>query len=89
MTIDEAISICDLLADVFDSHDFIREYIYQFPYSYGELLMKHNNVTTAHAEIANFLRNNSAELNIRKAGESETEDLFRHMVKCAIWKKID
>lgn len=88
MTLDESVAICTILADIFDTHDFIREYIYRFPYSYGELLMKHNNVTTAHAEIANFLRNNVGKLNIRKSGDSESEDIFKHRVKCANWEKI-
>lgn len=88
MTLNEARNICSILKESFDSHDFISEYIFRFPSSYGDLLIKHNNVTTAHAEIANFLRLNSAQLHIRKTGEIESEDIFRHPVPCASWEKI-
>ncbi|MGM9814720.1 MAG: hypothetical protein ACI3ZX_01230 [Candidatus Aphodosoma sp.] len=88
MAIEEFIQIIDLLQDSFDSHAFICEYIIHFPTPYGKLLIKHNNVTTAHAEIANFLRNYSNELNIYKTGDSESADIFGKITPCAKWQKI-
>lgn len=89
MDITEAQYIVNLMHNTFDSHDFICEYIYRFPSSYGDLLVKHNNTTTAHAEIANFLRDNSSALNIRKTGDTESADIFRNIAPCASWEKLD
>ncbi|MGM9844491.1 MAG: hypothetical protein ACI30S_09750 [Muribaculaceae bacterium] len=88
MDIEEFKQIIDLLQDTFDSHAFICEYINRFPTSYGKLLIKHNNVTTAHAEIANFLRNNSNELNIYKSGDTVSADIFGKITPCAKWQRI-
>lgn len=88
ISFEEVDHLIRLMNDTFDSHTFICEYIYRFPSSYGGLLIKHNNVTTAHAEIANFLRNKSIELNIRKVGDSESADIFGNNVPCAKWSKL-
>ena len=88
MAIEEFKQIIDLLQDTFDSHTFICEYIYRFPSSYGGLLIKHNNVIMANAEIANFLRNNSNKLNIYKFGDTVSADIFGKIVPCAKWQKI-
>ncbi len=88
MTKAQAEVIIKVLDREFDSHDFICEYIYRFPSSYGELLIKHNNVNSAHAEIANFLRYNSSVLNICKIGEMESADIFGTPTICALWENM-
>ncbi|MDE7426887.1 MAG: hypothetical protein K2M79_03715 [Muribaculaceae bacterium] len=87
MTTKEAEIIIKLMKPEFDSHDFIFEFINQFPSSYGKLLIKHNSATTANAEIANNLRNNSSELNILKIGEVESVNIYGHLTICALWRK--
>ncbi|MBD5282408.1 MAG: hypothetical protein HDR86_00510 [Bacteroides sp.] len=74
----------------FDSHYFIREFIYLFPAIYGKLLMKHNNVATCHGEIANILRGKSKELRIQvlKEKKSCSNDIFGNLAECAIWSKF-
>ncbi|MGN1251620.1 MAG: hypothetical protein ACI4US_01925 [Muribaculaceae bacterium] len=84
----EVRNICDILNDNFDSHDFIREFIYRYPSIYGGLLTKHNNVVTAHAEIANYLLNHSSELGIMKNGINKSKDVFGNDAECALWTKI-
>ena len=88
MNIEETLIILSVLDDNFDSHDFIREYINRLPSSYGELLIKHNNVNLAHAEIANFLRTNANILNIHRIGATESNDIFGNKAGCAKWEKF-
>ena len=73
--------------DEFDSHDFIKEFIWRHPKDYGELLIKHENVTRAHAEISNFLLNHANSLGIKKTKEDGSDDIFGHVTPCAEWKK--
>lgn len=72
----------------FDSHDFIRKFIWKYPEIYGRLLIKHANVTTAHAEIGNYLRCHASELGINELPEKvESEDILRIICPCAQWEK--
>lgn len=73
----------------FDSHDFILKFIFEYPAVYGGLLIKHKNVTTAHAEISNFLRNYSTSLRIKEKGKIESEDIFKFIRPCAQWEKMN
>lgn len=91
MEITEAKSVIAGLNEIFDSHDFIRAFIFKYPSTYGAMLTKHNNVITAHAEIANFLRLNSSELPIRRAEDvnHKSDDIFGNCVPCAKWAKMN
>ncbi len=73
--------------DEFDSHDFIKEFIWHHPKDYGELLIKHENVTRTHAEISNFLLNHANSLGIAKTREDVSDDIFGHVTPCAKWRK--
>ena len=85
--LNEIRSIVEKMPIVFDSHEFILRFLQFYPKSYGELLVAHNSVPLAHAEIANFLRNNSTTLAINKIGERETNDIFGNLAECAVWEK--
>lgn len=89
ITITEVRNVLDKMPTEFDSHMFILKFFQFHHQSYGELLAAHNNVASAHAEIAIFLRNNSAELRINKIGETESPDIFGNISECALWAKID
>ena len=65
----------------------IKEFIWRHPKKYGELLIKHNNVTRAHAEISNFLLNHANSLEIEKTKEDGSDDIFGHVTPCAKWRK--
>ena len=87
-------AVIDTMPQEFDSHDFIRKLIWEAPQTYGELLVKHENVTTAHAEISKYLLNYSGELGIEKATidneklkERMSADIFGNIVPCAMWNK--
>ena len=94
MNKEELLAACDAVIKImpseFDSHLFIRKFIYKFPSIYGSLLIKHNNVTTTHGEIANILRNNSIRLGIEKIDEpmNPSVDIFDNLAKCATWSKL-
>lgn len=72
----------------FDSHKFICEFIYRLPTIYGNLLIKYDDVTRAHAEIANYLRNHCRELNILKTGVKESLDIYSNYTVCSTWEKL-
>lgn len=80
-------TVIDLMPKEFDSHDFILKFLEKYPAEYGKLLIKHSSVNTAHAEIGNFLLNNSENLNIEYKGEHESLNIFRNMSPCAKWHK--
>ena len=94
MNQEELLNACDavirLMPTRFDSHQFIRKFIYNFPSLYGKLLIKHDNVTTAHAEIANTLKNYSVKLCIQEVNGSKdiSVDIFNNLAKCAVWYKL-
>lgn len=76
-------------SNTFDSHDVIKKIIWSEPVSYANLLIKHENVTNAHAEISNFLRNKSNDLHIEKVNcAHKSPDIFGNDVECALWKYI-
>jgi len=81
-------NVVDMMESNFDSHAFILRLLRESPSVYGQLLIKHNNVTTAHAEISNFLRNLAKELGIKeKEHESESVDIFGIINPCALWER--
>lgn len=83
-----AIEIIDSLGHEFDSHDFIKGYISKFASLYGHLLIKHDNVNTAHGEIANFLKAHASELHIIQLQRpSFTPNIFNNIRECESWQK--
>lgn len=88
MEINEASQIIRLLNDNFDSHDFIRELYVHMPSVYGVFLVRHNNVNTAHAEISNFLRFYSNDLEICEMGKVVSLNIFGKPSECAQWGKL-
>ena len=88
MELEEVREIVISLGSEFDSHEFIKEFILGCTRVYGNLLVKHGDVTTAHAEIANFLRNHVEELGIEKIGEDKiSKDIFGNDVPNANWRR--
>lgn len=73
----------------FDSHLFIREIIKTEPVLYGELLIKHGTVNTAHSEISRFLGNHAKELGIARIGDIESETILGYKESCANWEFSD
>lgn len=88
MEINEASQIIRSLKDNFDSHDFIRELYIHMPSVYGTFLVKHNNVNTAHAEISNYLRMNSSELEICEMDKVISPNIFGNQSECTQWRKM-
>lgn len=80
-------SIVEDMNNEFDSHDFIKEFIWRHPAIYGQLLVKYDNVRIAHNQIGKFLLNHADVLEIEKVGDSGTDDIFGHVNSCAKWKK--
>lgn len=91
MNYEEIARVVEMMPKTFDSHDFIRKFIWECPEQYGRLLMNHKNVATAHGEIAIALLNQSekGELPIKKSGEVQSEDIFKNVKPCASWIRID
>lgn len=88
MILEEVRTVVDEMDEKFDSHEFIKAYILRFTKAYGSLLVKHENVTTAHAEISNYLRNHADELGIEKVGaEKISKDIFGNDAPNAEWRK--
>ncbi len=89
MDINEVKIILTKLGSQFDSHDFIQLFIQNFPSSYAKILEKHNNVNTAHGEIARFLYSNASSLNIRFIeNDSVTPNIYNNLSSNAKWHKI-
>lgn len=89
MTIEEVKTIIDeKMEKDFDSHDFIKEFIWQNPEIYGKMLMDYKNVTIAHSQISLFLLNHAETLKIKKVDEKVSDDIFGHPTPCAQWKKL-
>ena len=87
---DEIKIVVDMMDNNFDSHAFILKLLEEYPAVYGQLLIKHNNVTTAHAEISNFLRNHAMGLGIKeKENKAESKDIFGSTKPCAQWEKTN
>lgn len=85
ITIAEAHLIVNSLRNNFDSHDFIFEYIKQFPESYEAIRDKYEDFAKVHAEISNFLRHNSEELNILRNGNEVSTNISGNQSQCASW----
>ena len=81
-------SIVNDMKNEFDSHDFIKEFIWRNPTIYGNLLIKYDNVTRAHAEISRFLLDHSRTLMIEKVGEKDSDGIFDHSTSCANWRRV-
>lgn len=90
MTLTEAISVIAELGEHFDSHDFIKDFIFKYPSTYGTMLIKYKSVTRTHAEIANFLRLNSTSLSILRVDDMNHKscDIFGNLAPCAKWTKV-
>lgn len=88
MDINDAREIIRTLNDHFDSHDFIVELYMHMPAVYGSLLVEHNNINTAHAEISNFLRYNSKDLDIIELDKVMSPNIFGKPTECAAWTKL-
>ena len=80
--------IVENMCDIFDSHDFIKELIWQYPAVYGKLLVQYDDVRVAHSQIGKFLLNHASALEIEKIGEDGSDDIFGHATPCAKWKKL-
>lgn len=80
--------IVENMSDNFDSHDFIKELIWQYPAVYGKLLIKYDDVRVTHSQIGKFLLNHASALEIEKIGEDGSDDIFGHATPCAKWKKL-
>lgn len=83
--------VVHMMPKSFDSHEFIRKYIWECPESYGGLLIKHGNVSTVHGEIAIFLRSHLGTngLPIKEDGEKPSEDIFKNIRSCVCWTRTD
>lgn len=88
MDINEAKQIILSLKDHFDSHDFIVKLYMNMPAVFGSFLVEHNSVNTAHAEISNFLRLNSKDLEILELDKVRSINIFGNISECASWRKI-
>lgn len=80
-------TVIGLMPKEFDSHDFILKFLEIFPAEYGELLIHHKTVNDAHAEIGRFLLDKDNKLEIEKAGEHDSPNIFRNLSPCALWQK--
>lgn len=87
---EEVKMVVNMMDDSFDSHAFILKLLEKRPAVYGQLLIKHNNVTTAHAKISNFLRYYAKELGIKEEeNKVESKDIFGITKPCAQWGKTN
>ncbi|MDE6721517.1 MAG: hypothetical protein K2J84_05145 [Bacteroidaceae bacterium] len=88
MELKQAKQIINNLEDEFDSHAFIQKFIKEYPESYGELLGKYKNITTANSVIANYLRTNASKLSIARS-ETNTNSIYicGNNVPNAVWRK--
>lgn len=90
MDFNEVKTIVDAMAEEFDSHAFFLKFLEKCPSSYGHLLIKHGNVTTAHAEIGKFLLNNASGLGIaKKDKDNNSPNIFGNIAPCAQWEKTE
>lgn len=86
---DEIEMVVKMMEKSFDSHVFILKLLEKHPAVYGQLLIKYNNVTNAHAEISNYLRNYATTLGIKEKGnKADSKDIFGNTKPCAQWEKL-
>lgn len=88
MNIDIVASIVETMKENFDSHDFIKEFVWRYPSIYGQLLVDLDDVALAHAQISNYLLNHAQELGIEKTSEVDSDNLFGHITPCGKWHKM-
>lgn len=89
MNLQDVKTTIEQLESEFDSHDFIRKFIFMNPTAYGSMLVKHDNVATAHGEISNYLKDNQVSLHIQQEiGESYSLDILGNKTYCAKWRKV-
>lgn len=72
----------------FDSHAFIRKFTEMYPDEYGKLLETYKDVPTAHRVIGHYLLEHSAELQIEKAGTTNSPDIFLNDTPNALWRRL-
>ena len=91
MTIEDArLIIVENMSDIFDSHDFIREFKLRNRNLYEEMVEKCASVTSAHGIISIFLLNHASALGIEKNGEgkNKSKNINGKITPCAKWSKI-
>lgn len=86
---EEVENVLQMLGNEFDSHKFIKLYIIMFPVSYLDMLAEYKNATKIHANIANYLRNNSATLNLSREQDVISPSIFDNNVPNALWQKTN
>ena len=69
------INIIGCLPKQFDSHDFIRKFIYKYKKKYNQLVAKYSRLNIVHSVISNFLRNNAKTLGIEYKGKTVSENI--------------
>ncbi len=82
-----ATAVIKKLGKNFDSHAFIRKFMELYPKEYGEMLVSHENVASAHGEISSYLSKNARNLNIKKIGSIRTLNVFLRASSNALWSK--
>lgn len=82
------INIIGCLPKQFDSHDFIRKFIYKYKKEYNQLVAKYSRLNIVHSVISNFLRNNAKSLGIEYKGKMVSENISEKMSSCALWNKV-
>lgn len=82
-----ATAVIKKLGKNFDSHAFIRKFMELYPKEYGEMLVSHENVASAHGEISSYLSKNARDLNIKKIGSIRTLNVFLRASSNALWSK--
>ena len=82
-----ATAVIKKLGKNFDSHAFIRKFMELYPKEYGEMLVSHENVASAHGEISSYLSKNARDLNIKKIGSIHTLNVFLRASSNALWSK--
>ena len=74
----------------FNSHDFIKKFAKRFEGDYIDFLNNYKGqdaFRTVHSQIAKFLADNEADLNICKTQKVRSENVFGEMDEIQGWKK--
>lgn len=80
--------IVENMGDIFDSHDFIREFKLRNRNPYDEMVEKCGSVASAHGIISIFLSNHANALGIEKYGKIPSENINGKIGSCTNWRKI-
>ena len=88
-------SVIEQLHDVFDSHDFIRELIRQFPQYYDQLLNDRNGMRVTNAYIARILSKHATSLSIEKVRDEKggykkvrSKNMNERISSNQLWRKF-